>query len=172
MTRTRYRLIEETRPHFLTCTVVAWLPVFNRPEAVEIILDSWRYLQRESMALYGYVILDDHLHMIAGGPDLSRMIARFKSFTARRIIDLLTERGASTLLEQLQYYKLCHKVDQDHQLWQEGSHPQAILEAEMMLQKLEYMHNNPKRRGFIDEPVHWRYSSARNYRGRVVTVWQ
>jgi putative transposase len=25
------------------------------------------------------------------------------------------------------------------------------------------MHNNPVKRGYVDEPAHWRYSSARNY---------
>ena len=34
-----------------------------------------------------------------------------------------------------------------------------------MRQKLEYMHNNPVKRGYVDEAVHWRYSSARNYAG-------
>ena len=33
----------------------------------------------------------------------------------------------------------------------------------MMKQKLEYMHYNPVKRGYVDEPIHWRYSSARNY---------
>jgi hypothetical protein len=33
----------------------------------------------------------------------------------------------------------------------------------MMLQKLEYMHNNPVKRGYVDDPVHWRYSSDWNY---------
>jgi hypothetical protein len=32
----------------------------------------------------------------------------------------------------------------------------------MMLQKLEYIHLNPVKRGYVDETVHWRYSSARN----------
>jgi hypothetical protein len=32
MARTRYRFAEPDRPHFLTCTVVEWLPVFTRPE--------------------------------------------------------------------------------------------------------------------------------------------
>jgi putative transposase len=177
MTRSRYRFSDERRPHFLTSTVVAWLPIFNRPDAVEIVLDSWRFLQREGLTLYGYVILDNHLHWIADHDDLAHAAARFKSFTARRIVHLLTEHGAVTLLEQLEYYKLRHKVDQTHQLWQEGSHPQAIDNDAMMLQKLEYIHNNPVRRGFVDEPEHWRYSSARNYAGKpglieVVTDWR
>jgi REP element-mobilizing transposase RayT len=165
MSRSHYRFGDECQPHFLTSTTVAWISVFNRPEAVEIIFDSWRFLQNEGMVLYGYVILDNHLHWIAGASDLKRVVGRFKSYTARRIIDLLVDRGAETLLEQLRYYKLRHKIDQEHQLWQEGSHPQTILDDEMMLQKLEYAHNNPVKRGFVDEPTAWRYSSARNYAG-------
>jgi hypothetical protein len=36
----------------------------------------------------------------------------------------------------------------------------------MMWQKLEYTHNNPLRRGYVDDMLHWRYSSARNYAGQ------
>jgi hypothetical protein len=36
----------------------------------------------------------------------------------------------------------------------------------MMRVKLEYIHNNPVKRGYVDEAVHWRYSSARDYEGR------
>jgi hypothetical protein len=30
MTRSRYRIFEDFRPHFCTCTIVGWLPIFNR----------------------------------------------------------------------------------------------------------------------------------------------
>ncbi|HEV7999545.1 MAG TPA: hypothetical protein VGP63_06685 [Planctomycetaceae bacterium] len=47
----------------------------------------------------------------------------------------------------------------------------------MMWQKLEYIHNNPVARGYVDDPLHWRYSSARNYAGlpgliEVVKDWR
>ena len=35
----------------------------------------------------------------------------------------------------------------------------------MMEQKMEYIHNNPVARGYVEEPTHWLYSSARNYAG-------
>ena len=46
----------------------------------------------------------------------------------------------------------------------------------ILRQKLDYIHLNPVKRGYVDEPCHWRYSSARNYDGRpgvmeVVTDW-
>jgi len=112
MTRTRYRFSPDRCPHFMTSTVVAWLPIFNRPESVEVIYDSWRFLQREGLALYGYVIMDNHLHWIAEAEDLGPVVRRFKSYTARRLIELHRNRGAQTLLEQLEYYKVRHKVDQ------------------------------------------------------------
>jgi REP element-mobilizing transposase RayT len=177
MTRSRYHITENGTPYFLTCTVVAWLPVFTRPQTAEFVLDSWRFLQsRQRLTLYGYVILENHLHLIAAADDLAKEIGHFKSFTARQIIDHLKECGTTTLLRLLEYYKARHKIDQEYQLWQEGTHPKQILDDEMMLQKLEYIHNNPVKRGYVDDPTHWRYSSARNYAGiagliDVCTAW-
>ncbi|MBN1396390.1 MAG: transposase [Pirellulales bacterium] len=164
MTRTRYEIHDNAYPHFLTSTVVGWVPVFTRTETVEIVLDSWRFLQDNNrITLFGYVILENHLHWIASAEDLSRQIAEFKSFTARRIIDLLEARNVVPLLRQFEHLKAKHKTNSSYQFRQEGSHPQLIDSDEMMRQKLEYIHNNPVVRGFVDEPVHWRYSSARNY---------
>ncbi len=178
MSRTRYRIFEQAPPYFVTCTVVAWLPIFANPWAVEIVLGSWRFLQRErGVRLFGYVIMENHLHWIAAAQELPAQLGRFKSYTARRIIDELVGRGFSSLLDELRYHKLPHKADQEHQLWQEGSHPEQIQNTAMMRQKLEYMHNNPLRRAYVDDPVHWRCSSARNYAGLpglidVDTEWQ
>jgi len=36
----------------------------------------------------------------------------------------------------------------------------------MMRQKLDYIHHNPVKCGYVDQPEHWRYSSARNYAGQ------
>lgn len=177
MPRTRYKIYEEQRPHFLTCTVVNWLPIFTAPPITQILLDSWTFLQNEGrLTLYAYVIMANHVHLVAAAERLSREIAAFKSFTARTIIDYLTDKNARHVLEQLEQHKLKHKKDRTYQLWQEGSHPQLIQNEEMMRQKVEYIHDNPVKRGFVDEPAHWRCSSARNYEGRpglieVTTAW-
>lgn len=124
MTRTRYKIYDNAQPHFLTCTVVGWAPVFTNPDTVAIVLDSLRFLQdAQRIAVFGYVVLENHIHLIASAANLSEQIGDFKSFTARKIID------------------------------------------------------NPVARGYVDEPTHWRYSSARNYAGMpslipVVTDWQ
>ncbi len=33
----------------------------------------------------------------------------------------------------------------------------------MMISKIKYIHENPVKRGYIDESTYWRYSSARDY---------
>ncbi len=177
MSRTRYRIFETEYPYFLTCTIVGWVPVFTRREAVDIVLGAWRFLQRErEFLLFGYVVLENHVHLIARAPRLSATIQSFKSFAARRLIDLFKSRSADVLLRQLRAHKLRHKKESQYQLWQEGSQPKQIQSDEMMWQKLEYIHANPVKRGYVDDPLHWRYSSARNYAGQpglieVVTDW-
>ncbi|MFM6045477.1 MAG: hypothetical protein ACKPCC_23230 [Dolichospermum sp.] len=107
--------------------------------------------------------MENHLYFIAAATNLSKEIRNFKSFTARSIIDLLEKNNASYVLNQLEFHKLKHKIKQDYQLWQKGFHPQAISNAEMFKQKLDYIHRNPVQRGYVDEPSHGRYSSYRNY---------
>ncbi|WP_010587330.1 REP-associated tyrosine transposase [Schlesneria paludicola] len=178
MTRSRYQIVETEYSYFMTCTIVSWLPVFTRVEAVDIVYESWRYAQRErGLKLFGYVILENHLHLIASAPDLSNVMQRFKSFTARQILALLKSKGERTLLSQLETSKLQHKTESQYQVWEEGSHPQQIRPDEMMWQKLEYIHNNPDRRGYVDDPTQWRYTSARNYAKQpglidVITDWK
>ncbi len=178
MTRSRYRIFDDAYPYFLTCTIVGWQAVFTRPEAVQIVLDSWSFLKKEKgFRLYAYVVLENHLHLIASAPELSGVIKSFKMYTARQIIDLLESQGAMVLLRQLRALKRRHKSESDYQVWAEGSMPKQIESDDMMLQKLEYIHNNPVKRGYVDDPVHWRYSSARNYAGLpglvdVITDWR
>jgi REP element-mobilizing transposase RayT len=106
--------------------------------------------------------MDNHLHAILAAPDLSAVLRDLKSFTAKAILQLLTAEGRDWLLNQLEYYRAKHKATA-HQVWQEGSHPQVINDDAMMFQKLEYLHNNPVKRGWVVAPEHWRYSSAHEW---------
>jgi REP element-mobilizing transposase RayT len=155
MGRSRYLITEPDKPHFLTCTVMEWLPVFTRTEAVTILLDCWSHLrQHEGLKLHGYVVLENHLHFVAQAPRLDKCNASFKSFTAGKLISLLK-----------QHRKRRRKTDRQYQFWQEGVHAELLFSEAMMREKLTYIHQNPVKRGYVDKAEHWRYSSARNYLG-------
>jgi putative transposase len=165
--RSRYRIIQNEEPYFLTCTIVNWIPLFANAAIVQIVLDSLDYLQKSGrIRVFAYVIMENHLHLIASAGDLSKELGDFKSFTARTIVDYLQEKHSDRLLRELKLHKVPHKVDRTYQVWQEGSHPEIIQSVEMLRQKMEYIHLNPVRRGYVDDPGDWRYSSARNYAGR------
>ncbi len=111
------------------------------------------------------MILENHLHLIASSDDISKSMHKFKSFTAKEIIKLLKKENVKTILEQLAFYKKLHKKEATYQLWQEGIQPKLIQGDKMMCDRINYIHNNPVKRGYIDDSVHWRYSSARDYDG-------
>jgi len=101
---------------------------------------------------------------------------RFKSYAAKQIIAYLQQTGSKRILELLALLKQPHKTETTYQIWEEGSHPQIIETETVMRQKLEYIHQNPVKRGYVDLAEHWRYSSARNYAGlegliEVVCAW-
>ncbi len=166
MGRSRYKIYEPTAPHFITCTILHWIPIFTRTATTDIIFASLKYLQEsDNLKVHAYVILENHLHLIAQSDDIAKSMAKFKSFTAREIINYLKKENAKTVLEQLAFYKKAHKVSSDFQLWQEGIQPKQIQSEKMMRDRINYIHNNPVKRGYVDDGIHWRYSSARDYDG-------
>ncbi|HHT9147343.1 MAG: transposase, partial [Candidatus Brocadiaceae bacterium] len=67
------------------------------------------------------------------------------------------------LLNQFEFYKKKYKTDCEYQVWQKGFHPQMIMGEDVFMQKVEYIHHNPVKRGFVEQAEHWVYSSVRNY---------
>ena len=161
MGRSRYKIYEPTYPHFMTCTILHWIPIFTRKESTNIIYDSLKYLQEiDNLKIYAYVILENHLHLIASSDDIAKSMKKFKAHTAKEILKLLHREKITTILEQLAFYKKAHKKHSVYQLWQEGIQPKLIQDDKTMMQKIEYIHNNPVKRGYVDDARYWRYSSA------------
>jgi REP element-mobilizing transposase RayT len=162
--RSRYCVHDRDQAHFITSTVVGWMPVFTIAVRCDLLVDSLLYCQaNKGLKIYAWVILDNHFHAILAAPNLTRVIADLKRHSARRVIEQLQADGCDWLLEQLRRLRHPRKVESEHQFWQEGFHPQAVASDEIMRQKLEYVHNNPVERGLVALPEHWRYSSAHEW---------
>ncbi len=162
--RSRYRIHESHAAYFVTSTVVAWLPVFTTAIRCDILVEALEYCRtHKGLKIYAWVILDNHFHAILSAPDLARVLADFKRHTTQRILELLEREDCDRLLNQFEYFRARHKAESRHQVWQEGSHPQGIDSDEMMSQKLDYIHDNPIKRGLVAGPEHGRYSSAHEW---------
>ena len=167
MPRSRYKIVtKDTSPYFISCSIVNWIAAFSNPAIADIVLDSLSFLHKQQrLTLHAYVLMENHLHLIASSPNFSDEMRNFKSYTASQCIKWYQEKNRQWVLEQLQRYKNQHKIGQKYQFWQEGFHPKLIQNEAILRNKLEYIHNNPVARGYVDDPIHWRYSSYRNYMG-------
>jgi REP element-mobilizing transposase RayT len=104
--------------------------------------------------------------MVLRSDDLRKSMESFKKFTAREILNLLRRENATTILDQLAFYKKAHRKEKSFQVWEEGYQPKLIQSEAMLKMKIDYIHYNPVKRGYVDKAIYWRYSSARDYEGR------
>ena len=166
MGRSRFKFHEDYYPYFITNSIVGGVSVFDDPPIAEIILDSLHFIQQNfEVIVFGYILMHNHMHMIVQAEELSDQIRKFKSFTARKVLDSLAERNRSILLNRIAQARVTKKKESDYQLWQEGSCPKQIDGEHKMRSFLEYIHYNPVQVGFVERPEYWRYSSVRAYLG-------
>jgi REP element-mobilizing transposase RayT len=123
-------------------------------------------MQHKGLHVHGYIIMPNHVHYIFSTEEminLSNVMRDFNTYTSRKITTLLkNERRHRDLME---FYKSAEFDGRGniYKVWQEGFHPIAIESEKFFLEKLQYIHDNPVRKGFTERAEYWKYSSARNY---------
>ncbi|MCD4818961.1 MAG: transposase [Candidatus Cloacimonetes bacterium] len=160
--RSSYKVIEKDGFYFVSSTIVEWIPIFTHHKYFKIIIDSLNFCRLEKgLKLYFYVIMDNHFHLIVKHPQLSDIMRSFKGFTADKILEELHKDKSKWKLNLFSFYRKKYKST-NYQVWQEGFHPKLISSDRMLAQKVEYLHNNPVKRGFVNSPEDWKFSSANN----------
>ena len=106
-----------------------------------------------------------HLHLITSNeeePSLPEIMRDFKTHTSKRLRHQL---GEDNRLGFLKIFEQAAKrlPKQDFKIWQDEYHPLALTSEKWVQQKIDYMHHNPVRKGFVEYPEYWKYSSARNW---------
>lgn len=158
--------------YFLTFTVIDWVDVFTRRDYKDILVNSIQYCQiNKGLGLYAWVIMPNHVHLIAsasGKPGLSDIFRDLKKFTSKALVDAIktgNESRKAWMLDRLSFKAMINPKIQDYQFWKEGIHPVELTTNEFMEQKLDYVHQNPVKMGFVEKPEVYVYSSAIDYAG-------
>jgi len=97
------------------------------------------------------------------GLAMSEIMRDFKHYTSSKIAEMLVKNNNHLFLHVFKKAVESRSKQHDYKVWQDEYHPIAITSEKWFLQKMEYMHNNPVRKGFVDRSEHWKYSSARNW---------
>jgi AICAR transformylase/IMP cyclohydrolase PurH len=90
----------------------------------------------------------------------------FKHFTATRILEEIENTPESRKDWMLYRFEYAGKYDRkitNYRFWQDKSHPIELLSSKFINQKMNYIHQNPVRAGFVANAEDYLYSSARNY---------
>ncbi|ARS37651.1 REP-associated tyrosine transposase [Pontibacter actiniarum] len=166
----KYKANDPNEIYFITTAVVQWADVFTHREYCEIICNSLAYCQQEKkLTIYAWCLMTNHLHLICSSPTLASTIRDFKKFTAKEVYKAVQQNPQESRKAWLSWLirsagELSSKHE-EYKFWQVGYHPILLHNNHLMEQKLDYLHLNPVSAGFVEEPEHWSYSSAKDYAG-------
>ena len=157
--------------HFLTFSCYHRRPYFSSPKIYDLFVQCLENMRRKfSMCVYGYVVMPEHVHLLVNEPPqgmLADAIHYLKlSFTKRLhgggwaapTPRLAPKNGAN----------LGHQISRS--FWGKRYYDRNVREAREFTIKLRYLHRNPVKRGLVDEPGDWEWSSFRHYALREVGV--
>ena len=164
----RYRIYaEQTKLYFCTNTVVEWQCIFKEEKYFQIVLNSMKHCQEhKGLVLYGYIIMLNHMHLVVSYKekcDLSSIMRDFKRHTSKKIAEELEKDNQRLFLYVFRHAAEKRRHDIKYKIWQDDFHPEAIFSDKWLHEKLDYYHYNPVRKGYVERPEYWKYSSARNW---------
>lgn len=124
--------------------------------------------------------MTSHIHLILSSENikgteerkkLEDIISDIKSFTSKSIRGLLEDKEGMPesrrewMYWMLQRAGLKNPNNKDFQFWLQHNQPIELRTEAFLMQKLEYIHNNPVVAGFVEIAEHWKYSSGKDYYG-------
>jgi len=155
------RISKDNPFYYLTSVANNRLPVFRTDKLKELTANALNEAGKSAeILIFAYVIMPDHYHLITDGKRKPSEVLRYTNgIAARRVINYLKENNFTNSLEKLR--QETKKREYKYSLWEH--HPNAFLltnEATLM-QKVNYIHQNPVRAGLVDKAEDYLYSSVR-----------
>lgn len=130
--------------HFLTFSCYRRQPLLYISAGYrifEVELEAVR--RRYEFVVAGYVLMPEHVHLLVSEPRISSLSV------------------ALQVLKQETSKKLKHP--EWSQFWQRRYYDFNVWSEEKRVEKLRYIHRNPVRRGLVQNPANWQWSSFRHY---------
>jgi putative transposase len=144
-------------PLFATTTVLDFVHAFHRMEAREaMVFTIARECKILRATLYGYVVMPHHIHLLfrpqakMNGPQFMRIL---KKRSGEAITQLLTEGELRQFDQQ--------KGLNGNTFWKYSFRSVVIDSREMFWEKMNYIHQNPVKAGYVLQSEDYRWSSAR-----------
>lgn len=129
--------------HFITFSCYHRKPLLLSPDSKNIFEQVFEQVRRRhTLAVAGYVIMPEHVHLLVDEPPmtiLATVIQVLKQTTSRRL----------------------KHPDAEH-FWQSRYYDFNVSRYAKYLEKLRYIHRNPVKRGLVEQPEDYPWSSFRD----------
>jgi putative transposase len=158
-----FTVSKDTQALYITAVAKDRLPIFQS-EAIKKITCAAIDEARTSCGflLFAYVIMPDHLHILTDSPRKPSEVLRYiKGIISHRIISYLKENGFESSLAKLQQVE--QKRNYQYSLWQHESNVFQIFSENMLMQKVNYIHQNPVRADLVERAIAYHWSSVRQW---------
>ena len=143
--------------HFITCSCYHRLPLLASAKRRNLFLTVLEQIRKSySFVILGYVLMPEHFHLLISEPQRgtpSKVIQALKVGFVRRLLKRPNSQAQFDLWDKL---PACH-------IWQRRFYDFNVWTERKRIEKLRYMHRNPVKRGLVEQPDHWRWSSFRSY---------
>ncbi len=154
--------------HELTFTCYGRYKLLTKDRTRQWLVDAFdRTRHKLDVQLWAYVIMPEHVHVIVlplrSEYQTGEILKAFKGGVARRAVNYL-RRVDPQWLERLTVRRQYGKVER--RFWLPGGgYDRNIVTMKALVQAIHYIHANPVRRGLVESPTDWEWSSARWYEG-------
>jgi putative transposase len=123
--------------------------------------------ERHRVDLWAWVIMPEHIHLLICPREpeysISRILSTLKQPVSKRAI-LFVENEARSFIPQLTDRQPNGK--ESLRFWQRGGgYDLNLWRPEKVWEKIDYLHANPVRRGLVERPEDWVWSSYRDHAG-------
>ena len=137
--------------HYITFTCYHRAPRLSSPAARDFFEHTLERVRRwYGFYIFGYVVMPEHVHLLLGEPErgeLSLALQMLKQIVARKL-----------------------RAGSEEPFWQRRYYDFNVFSQHKFVEKLRYIHRNPVRRGLVERPEDWPWSSFRHYATGVAGV--
>lgn len=157
---------EDGDAHFLTFSCYQRLPLLGKDRTRRWFVEALSEARtKHRFDLWAWVIVPEHIHLLLWprpGTATKSILADIKRPVGQRAIGWLKERN-STFLKRL---TVRNRNRTYHRFWQAGpGQDRNVYTPEVAHLILEYIHENPVRRGLVERAEDWLWSSAYDWAG-------
>jgi putative transposase len=150
--------------HELTFSCYRNRPFLSKERTCKYLADAISASRvKHDFDLWAYVFMPDHVHLVIHPRreqySIAQILRSIKQPVSRRAVEYLKKnnpQGLSLLATG--------QREEAYRFWQKGGgYDRNITKVETLIEAVRYIHNNPARRGLVQTPDQWNYSSAADW---------